>query len=63
MDDIRRMTDERLTHYATTWEPGSWHRTIAEQELVSRHRRPPSGWTWLALSLCAAAMLATIGLI
>jgi hypothetical protein len=57
------MTDERLTHYATTWEPGSWHRTIAEQELLSRQRRPVPAASWIALILCTATMLITLAMI
>jgi len=54
------MDDRRLAHYAAAWEPGTWHRTIAEQELERRHKRPVPSVPWMVVALCAAALLVTV---
>jgi hypothetical protein len=51
------MNEERLSHYAATWEPGTWHRLIAEEELKRRHARPASR------SMIAAAVSALVALV
>ncbi|MGH8667008.1 MAG: hypothetical protein ACREUX_22330 [Burkholderiales bacterium] len=54
------MDDIRLARYAAGWEPGTWHRTLAEQELKRRHERPHLPTPWIVIGVSAAAVLFTV---
>lgn len=58
MDDLRKMSDERLVAHIANWQQGTWHRVLAKQELKRRRGKPKAPQSsWIAIGITAAALL------